>query len=107
MKKIFVTSLVITVTLLISITAHAATYHVSHNKFGSWSMGCNIVTKGNKITTVKNLSLKPTLGSITNKSVTITSGDAHIRFTRHIQALSYHSNVKISVTGSKVYVTTN
>ncbi len=103
-EKTLITSSVIVLLLLVSTKAYAATYHVSQRKLGSWSLNYNVVANHNKVTAIKNLSIKPT-GSIDTKTITYSGGDAHIQFTRHIQAIRYRSSIKISVSRSKVYVT--
>lgn len=104
MKNKLIISSIIALSLFTNTTAYAATYQVNHNKLGSWKLTCNVLADHDKITNVKKVSIKPTLGSITNKSVNLSKGIAYINFTRHIQAFSYHNTIKISVSGSKVYV---
>jgi len=105
MKKTLITSSVIVLSLLVSTKAYAATYHVNQHKLGSWTLSCNVVATHSKVTAIKNLSIKPALGSINTKTVAYSGGDAHIQFTRHIQAIRYKNSIKISVSRSKVYVT--
>lgn len=107
MKKTVITSLAGMLFLLNPVAAYAATYHVTHTQFASWNFSCNITTKGDKITAVRSLSIRPIIGSITNKAVTLSGNGAQIRFTKHIQALAYHQQVKIKVSKSQVYVSIN
>ncbi|MCH5462958.1 hypothetical protein HC026_07060 [Lactobacillus sp. LC28-10] len=107
MKKTLITGLIIVCSFLFSTVAQAATYHVAQSKFPSWKFSCDVVTKGNKVTAVKKLSIKPFIGSISSPTVKLSGGDAHIRFAKHIKTLAYNQNIKISVSKSKIYVTTN
>ncbi|MTV81396.1 DUF5626 family protein [Secundilactobacillus folii] len=107
MKKSLITGLIVVCSFAFSTVAQAATYHVAQSKLPSWRFSCNVVIKGDKITAVKKLSIKPIIGSISSPAVKISGGDAHIRFAKHIKTLAYNQSIKISVSKSKVYVTTN
>ncbi|GAX06079.1 hypothetical protein IWT25_01404 [Secundilactobacillus pentosiphilus] len=107
MKKIILSLVIIVSSLLFPITVQAATVHVNHISRGSWSMGCNVTTSGNKITGIRDLSIKVSSGSVTNKQAYLKSGSAKIQFTRHLNLLTYHSSAIIKIKNGKLYVTAN
>lgn len=104
MKKSLITGFIIVCSFAFSTVAQAATYHVNQSKFPSWKFSCDVITKGNKVTAIKKLSLKPIIGTISSPTIKLSGGEAHIRFVKHVRTLIYNQSIKISVSKSKVYV---
>lgn len=108
MKKTLFVPFAILLTLGFSTPVRAATLHVHHSSLASWKLDCDVVTNKDHIKQVKNLKIRSSLGSITNKAVNYPdSKTATIKFTRRIVTLNYRDNVKIHLSKGKLYVTAN
>ncbi|WP_282804075.1 hypothetical protein [Secundilactobacillus kimchicus] len=106
MKKTLLSTLTVIILLAFSSPAQAATLHVHHSSFGSWKLDCDVVTNGNQLKQIKNVTLKASLGSISNQHVQRDNAQTvHVKFTRHIAALVYHEDVKFRLNKGQLYVT--
>ena len=106
MKKILSVPFAILLTLGFSTPVHAATLHIHHSSLASWKLDCDVITDKDHIKQVKNLKIKSSLGSISNRIINYPdSKTANIKFTRHVVTLTYRNNVKINLRKGKLYVT--
>lgn len=105
MKKLLITIAAFISVASMSVVSYASTLHVSYSKFASWKLDCNVNISNNEIKLLSQLSLRFSLGSISNKKITINPTKANIRFTRHLYALTYHENVSIKLKDNKLYTT--
>ncbi|WP_288531370.1 hypothetical protein [uncultured Secundilactobacillus sp.] len=105
MKKLLLSTFATVVVLSFNLSiASAATLHVHHASFASWKLDCDVVTSGPKISSIKNLVIKPTTGSITDKKVSVSGTSAKIRFTKHLAGMTFRENVQIKFNKNKLYV---
>ncbi|WP_288530547.1 hypothetical protein [uncultured Secundilactobacillus sp.] len=106
MNKLLLSTFASVVVLSFNLSiASAATLHVHHASFASWKLDCDVVTNGSKISSIKNLVINPSAGSITNKKVSVSGTSAKIRFTKHLAGFTYHESVQIKFNKNKLYVT--
>ncbi|WP_054672086.1 hypothetical protein [Lentilactobacillus senioris] len=105
-KTLLRTIATVAISISFNASAHAATLHVHQSSIGSWKMECDVVTSGKSLKQIKNLEIKSSIWSITNKKIYyLSKNTANIKFTRHLASLAYHENISIKFKGGKLLVT--